>query len=125
VIATSVAQPQRTNMLEWFKDFFRKKEEWRLVHTVDVPVAFVKVKRTEADIKGEGNIFFHLHESDRGARKCFIGCTIQSASDIKKNAESLEVYHKVVYPWIHGSYDPNIPSFKDVDLLAVQAKLSI
>ena len=73
-----------------------KKEKWAVVKTLEIrDFAF-----------GGIYAFYYLYESDKGNRKCEIKSSY--------SAKSHEVYLRVVYPWLEGRYDPEIPRYGDM-----------
>jgi hypothetical protein len=110
------------NFLKWIRDLFHRErlppENWKLVKTITVDV-----ERTAYNKKESGSVYYHLHESDRDARKLVITSTIE-IEDLEKKAKHLADYHTTVYPWLHGRYVKGIPSYNDVDSIDVQTRLS-
>jgi hypothetical protein len=98
----------------------RPHEQWKLVKSIKLEIV-----RNKTD---EGKFFYHLHESDRGNRKVDYTCTFpvinSKRSSLHQLAITFDDYHEQVYPWLQGRYVAVIPSFAEVDLLDVQAKLS-
>lgn len=89
-------------MFDWIK-----KQDWRLVKTLDVPVKF--------DGK-DGQIYYHLFESNKGTRKVNIQCSfvLPSYMDLKKEAKTTTLYQTKIYRWEMGRVDPDIPRYNQV-----------
>lgn len=98
----------------------KKLINWRLVHTIKSNCVFTN----EFGDKKDCISYFFFYESDKGARRY----EYQTNINVKKGEikyEMLDDYYDIVYPWVNGKFNPNIPSYNDMDVLDVEAKLSV
>lgn len=85
---------------------FFKKQQWRLVKTIINPVKLNKI---------DGNVYYHLFESDKGNRRIDIQCSITLPyMDLDEQARKLETYQVKIYRWEMGRLDPDIPSYNQI-----------
>ncbi len=89
-------------------------EQWVLVKSL-----MLNINKAEAD----GKFYYHLFEAQTGARKVTFTCTFVLSHDaLKAVGEKFDDYHNVVYPWLHGRVNLDIPTYsqaKQDDLATV------
>lgn len=88
---------------------FFKKEKWALVKTV------TSKKITWGD-KTDGLVSVHLFESEKGNRKIESLCSFSDVPQekIDNYVKGSEYYHKTLYRWLNGRYDPEIPRYSEI-----------
>lgn len=88
--------------------FFRK-EKWALVKSVTSnKITWGKEK--------DGIVSVHLFESDKGNRKIECICSFPDVPQdtIDNYVKSTEYYHKTLYRWLAGRYNPEIPRYSQI-----------
>lgn len=92
-----------------FRNFFKPKEQWRLVKTLTESVEQPQMNRT-------GKAFFHLFESNRGNRRVEFDCSlyVSTKDTMIESLRRLELYQSKIYRWEMGRYDPDIPRYDSI-----------
>jgi len=92
--------------MNWFKKLFTK-EDWRLVHTLEVSATWDKEP---------GTVYCYLFESNKGNRKYEMKSTWVGMTDhpLEQFFITTEVYLKTVFPWMAGRKVPGISSYSEV-----------
>lgn len=101
--------PLQFKKVYMFSRFFRPKEQWRLVKTFTEAIERRLTKE-------EGIAYFHLFESDRGARRVEFSCSLSHSNNtiLAENMKRLDMYQQKIYRWEMGRLDPEIPRYSDI-----------
>jgi hypothetical protein len=93
-------------MFSWVKLLKKPPaENWRLVKTV-----------TESNATYDNKtlvVYLHLFESDRGNRRVEAASTI-TVPDLDNQIKKLAIYQSIVFPWLHGRVNPEIPRYSEI-----------
>ncbi len=88
-----------------FSLFKRKpREDWRLVKTHRVDVSSKSIL---------GVLYYHLFESNENNRRIEYDCTIPNVN-LEDGHKIYPVYHEIIYPWMQGRINPEIPRYSEI-----------
>ena len=105
-------------MIKWIKNKFTK-EKYKLVKTITRKV-------NVHTPKSSGTFYFHLFESNRGNRKVELGTDLQGVvGPLQGLANQIPEYHNIVYPWVNGINDNDIPTYETASDTIVEKELDI
>lgn len=91
------------DMFSWFRS--KTFDNWRLVKTITVPnITFGHEKII---------VYFHLFESSKKKRKVEVAVSTDM-SDADKRVKVLAHYQEIVYPWLQGRVNPDIPRYDEI-----------
>lgn len=95
---------------------FKKKtdtEKWVLVKTISFNAWHAGYFSTDKVV-----IFCHLYETENNKRKTEYTSTIKRLKyrKLDEMTKEHEYYHEVIYKWLAGRYDPDIPRYEDIPL---------
>jgi hypothetical protein len=83
-----------------------KREKWRLVKTI---------KESRVYENKSGMIYFHLHESNKNNRKIEYASTFAlDNSELEYGVKRSTTYQEILYRWLNGRHDPDIPRYDSV-----------
>lgn len=88
---------------------FLRREKW-------VPVKTITLDKIKYGAVGDGKLWIHLHESDKGNRKIETVCSFSEIPQEKLDEflRSRDFYQTKIYRWLNGRYDPEIPRYSDI-----------
>lgn len=75
----------------------------------------VEIVQSDGHTKNDGKLYYHLFESDKGARKVEFAATVRADVNTLHNAATrFEIYQDRIYRWLNGRVDPDIPRYSEI-----------
>ena len=96
---------------------FLQRDKTRLVKTY--------VWNTRLDDK-DTKFYIYLFETNKGNRSITVDTIYPGIKNIMYVIKQYDLYHEVIYPWLHGKYDPTIPSYEragEIEMITEKNKI--